>query len=263
MSRTDEIRQVIARNKGEGAISIADFMTMKFGANTAPDELAEHIEFCHEVIDAVPKVIDKARAEAQRRGFHNWVDPLLKHAEDYFLNAQDLLPEAYFGEFGLLDDAYLAYRIIDLVRSEPPLLQVDMKVPIDFITQVLGEEAVAPLQSEVEKAQSRMQAHMRRLQEAASRAAEAERARERQGRQARPRPTSASRLEGSSGRQQCGACSGSGRVTCSSCYGHGYYTQSSSRIDWEGNVEYVTEQIPCGCSGGYTACSDCGGAGWR
>jgi uncharacterized membrane protein YkvA (DUF1232 family) len=263
MSRTDEIRQVIARNKGEGAVRIAEFMTTKFGANSAPEDLADHIDFCHQVIEAVPKVIDNARAEAQRRGFDNWVEPLLKHAEEYFLNPRDLLPEAYFGELGLLDDAYLAYRIIDLVRSDPPLLQVDMQVPIDFITQVLGEEAVASLESEVEKAQAGMHAHMRRLQEAARRAAEAERARRRQPRQAGPARASAFRPEVRPGRQQCGACAGSGRVTCSSCYGHGYHTQSSSRIDWEGNVEYVTEEIPCGCSGGYTTCPDCGGAGWR
>ena len=64
-------------------------------------------------------------------------------------------------------------------------------------------------------------------------------------------------------RQQCGYCSGSGMVTCSSCYGMGYHNSSYTRTNWDGSVEYVNEQIPCGCSGGRSVCSACGGSGMK
>ncbi|WP_380676345.1 hypothetical protein [Salinigranum sp. GCM10025319] len=60
---------------------------------------------------------------------------------------------------------------------------------------------------------------------------------------------------------QCPSCYGSGTQLCSSCYGSGYQTTSYTTTDWEGNVEYVTDQYPCGCSGGSVACGACSGRG--
>lgn len=63
--------------------------------------------------------------------------------------------------------------------------------------------------------------------------------------------------------QPCTSCSGSGRTTCSSCWGIGYHTQSGSRVNWNGEIEYYTENIPCLCSGGQVTCGLCGGTGRR
>jgi hypothetical protein len=60
---------------------------------------------------------------------------------------------------------------------------------------------------------------------------------------------------------QCPSCYGSGTQLCSSCYGSGYQTTSYTTTDWEGNVEYVTDQYACGCSGGSVACGACSGRG--
>ena len=60
---------------------------------------------------------------------------------------------------------------------------------------------------------------------------------------------------------QCGECSGSGHVPCSSCGGTGYHTTSTTRTDYEGNVEYVQEDTPCSCSGGQLMCTPCRGTG--
>ena len=60
---------------------------------------------------------------------------------------------------------------------------------------------------------------------------------------------------------QCPSCYGSGTQLCSSCYGSGFQTTSYTTTDWEGNVEYVTDQYPCGCSGGSVACGACSGRG--
>jgi len=261
MSRTDQIRQIIAAQQGHGQISIEDFIRVR-ARNNSDAEIQESIDFCREIIQAVPVILDRVREVADERGFANWVEPLVAQAEDYFLDADDQLPESTFGEFGLLDDAYVALKIVSLIQDGPdPLLQVDLAGPIDFVRQVLGDDALGMLDAEVEKAQQRMHAHMKELQEYQRRQAEA--ARERQRNQATPQPAPSPRPSPGADRQQCGACSGSGRVTCSSCYGAGTHTQSYSRVDWEGNVEYVTENVPCGCSGGYTVCGSCGGAGWR
>lgn len=262
MSRTDQIRAVIAQQRGRGEM-LEEFIRLRARDNTE-QQIQEAIEFCHEIIEAVPTILDRMREVSNERGFRNRVEPMIAQAEDYFLDADDILPESQFGEFGLLDDAYVALRVVDLVHSNPPLLQVDLGGPLDFLRQVLGGDALAMLDGEVKKATARMQAHMQRLREAAQREAEAQR--ERQRLRQRPgsvSPPAPSRPSPGPERRQCGACSGSGRVTCTSCYGAGSHTQSYSRVDWEGNVEYVTENIPCGCAGGYMICGSCGGAGWR
>lgn len=63
-------------------------------------------------------------------------------------------------------------------------------------------------------------------------------------------------------REHCWTCAGSGWITCSSCIGYGYHSQTTTRTDFEGNVEYVEEQIPCMCSGGQMVCTRCSGAGY-
>lgn len=263
MSRTDQIRQIIAEQRGRGLPVLEDFINLR-ARDSTEQERREALEFCQEIIEAVPLILDKVREAADERGFRNWVEPLVAQAEDYFLEADDLLPESSFGEFGLLDDAYLAMRIVSLVHSDPPLLELGLDGAIDFVRQLLGAEALAMLDPEVDKARERMYATMKQIQEAARRRAEMEREEEMERRRAKPEPPPPpARSSPSPDRQQCGACSGSGRVTCSSCYGQGSHTQSYSRVDWEGNVEYVTENIPCGCSGGYTACGSCGGSGWK
>lgn len=63
--------------------------------------------------------------------------------------------------------------------------------------------------------------------------------------------------------QNCTFCHGSGMITCSSCNGMGYHTSSYTSIDWQGNPEYINQDIPCGCSGGRTTCPSCGGSGMK
>ena len=60
---------------------------------------------------------------------------------------------------------------------------------------------------------------------------------------------------------QCPSCYGSGTRLCSSCGGSGSHTTSYTTTDWDGSVEYVTDQYPCGCSGGTVSCGRCGGRG--
>ena len=263
MSRTDSIRRIIAEQDGRGAVSIEQFIRVRARNNTEA-EIRDSIDYCREIINAVPVIIDQVRKTAEERGFSNWVEPLVAHAEDYFLEAEDYLPEKQLGAFGLLDDAYVALKVLSFLHAGPdPVLKVEVDGPLDFLRQVLGDEATAKLDSVAAGAQARMREHMRALQQAARRHAEVERARELERRRREPRsPPPARSAPPEPTQRQCGACAGSGRVSCSSCGGYGYHTQSYTRVDWEGNTEYVTDQVPCGCSGGYSTCGSCGGSGW-
>ena len=263
MSRTDAIRRIIAEQDGRGAVSIEQFIRVRARNNTEA-EIRDSIDYCREIINAVPVIIDQVRKTAEERGFSNWVEPLVAHAEDYFLEAEDYLPEKQLGAFGLLDDAYVALKVLSFLHAGPdPVLKVEVDGPLDFLRQVLGDEATAKLDSVAAGAQARMRERTRALQQAARHHAEVERARELERRRLEPRsPPPARSAPPEPTQRQCGACAGSGRVSCSSCGGYGYHTQSYTRVDWEGNTEYVTDQVPCGCSGGYSTCGSCGGSGW-
>ena len=61
--------------------------------------------------------------------------------------------------------------------------------------------------------------------------------------------------------QQCAACAGTGHVICSSCGGSGSHVVNGSRVGYDGEIEFYTDYLPCGCAGGSTTCGSCGGRG--
>lgn len=108
----------------------------------------------------------------------------------------------------------------------------------------------------------------RQSRESAPRRDEARQARVRAPHPPPPQPTQPPPSSRPGGRapvlheRQCGQCSGTGTVTCSSCHGMGSYTTTSTQTDWEGNIEYLTDHVPCaGCSGGRMSCPSCFGRG--
>lgn len=295
MSQTDRIRAIITANVGEGpgALLLERAVRSRVGAAASQADVDNAVGFCREIIQAVPMLIDRVREAAAAHGVEAMVEPLLAHAEAYFVADADLLPERLFGELGLIDDAYLALSVIKLVQAEEhPLIAIDLAPPLAFLEKMLGEETLAALQLEKRKAFEALLSSVQALvaeNEAAQRRKQAEEARRRQqqaeaarrraeavelkrrqdaarqpGSGGRPRPgTTAPAASGPAvQRPQCGSCSGQGTVTCSACGGHGSHVVSSTRIDWEGNTEYLTDYVPCGCSGGRTICGRCGGAGF-
>ena len=63
------------------------------------------------------------------RGLRVVVMPVLDHAARYFVNPVDLIPEMTQGMAGLLDDTYLAFRILENFNyGSPPLMDVDFTV---------------------------------------------------------------------------------------------------------------------------------------
>lgn len=265
MSQTGTIRAIIAEQRAReaGAAFLANAVRARMGDGASAAEVESAVAFCREILDAVPLLIDRLREAAEQNGIGALVEPMLGHAEAYFVNPLDALSEALVGELGLLDDAYLALSTIRLVQAEPnPLIRVDLDPPIAFLEQLLGASILAQLQAEKAKAVRALMdglerlaaaAEQRRRQAAEARAREAERQRPQA-----PRPSASSvTMRG----RQCPACSGLGSTTCGACGGYGYHTSSHSRVDWQGNTEHVTERTPCGCSGGRVTCRRCGGSG--
>ncbi len=256
MSRSGEIRAVIARHRGQGpgAGLLGQAVRLRLGNGAPAHEVAEAIGFCREIIEAVPVLLDRLREEAAKQGIGPLVEPLVAHAEGYFLRSVDALPEATFGELGLLDDAYLALSIVRLAgQGQVGLVRVELDGPLRFLEQLLGETLIGQLKAEKDRALDALAARAKALEAA-----------EHARRQA-PRPTTVVPRSGGvqAGRQLCTACRGIGSTDCPSCGGHGQHTRSYSRIDWQGNVEYVTERTPCGCSAGRVICPRCHGSGYR
>jgi uncharacterized membrane protein YkvA (DUF1232 family) len=255
MSRTTEIRALIARHRGKGPMP--QVLRSRLGGAAPEREVAEAAAFCREILDAVPVLIDRVREAAAGQGLGPLVEPMLAHAEAYFLRSADVLPDQALGEVGLLDDAWLALSIVRLIgRGRVGLVRVELDAPLTFLEQVLGEDVIGALLKERDRAIDALEARAKAL-EAAGRGAGS-------GRPPGPSPARPpSRPSPAPGRQFCGACSGTGRTTCGSCGGYGYHTRSYSRVDWRGSTELVTERIPCGCSGGQVTCGLCNGLGYR
>ena len=95
----------------------------KFIAKTLPEseesEVAEAAEVALEIIESIPIFLARARQEAQARKLSSVVNPLLEHAERYYLQPMDLLPEMTLGLAGLLDDSYLVIRILENLEKGP------------------------------------------------------------------------------------------------------------------------------------------------
>ena len=67
--------------------------------------------------------------------------PLLDHAEQYFLQPVDLIPEMTFGLAGLLDDAYLLLRVLENLDKGPErFLDWDLEYPLQFLKSLVGRD---------------------------------------------------------------------------------------------------------------------------
>lgn len=263
MSQTARIREIIeeARHHATGPIFLDNLVRGRLGEDASEDDAESAIAFCREILDAVPVLLDRVREAAETHGVSYFIEPMLTHAENYFVNPTDHLSEILFGERGLLDDAYLALSIIQLVTTgSDPLIRIDLDPPLRFLEQ-LNPTLLPELQAEKSKAVEAMLEAMQAFGEAAAQKTEQRRRAEAAARQpARPKEPPP-RSGTATVRRQCGACSGMGSVTCSSCGGYGSHTQSYTRIDWQGNTEYVNESVPCSCAGGRVTCGTCGGSG--
>ena len=137
----------------------------RFVAKALPDAEAEEVQEASavalEVIESVPVFLARARQEAEERGLTNVVVPLLNHAERYYLQPMDLIPEMTQGLPGLLDDSYLVIRIIEnLDRGPEVFLDWDLEYPARFLRRLIGPVITQKLDRIAEQAQQEVSTHL-------------------------------------------------------------------------------------------------------
>ncbi len=134
------IQAVIESAKARGTDSLSKFIRESLPEATDA-EVFEATDTAVEIIETVPILMATVAQEAGDRDLTVVVQPVLDHAERYFLAPMDILPEMTMGLAGLLDDAYLVLKVLQNLQSGPePLTDWDLDYPIRFIRRLVGEK---------------------------------------------------------------------------------------------------------------------------
>lgn len=166
----------------EGAGSIPDILAViesakarggtealrRFIAKALPDsdeaEVQEAAEVALEVIESIPIFLARARQEASDRDLARLANPLLDHAERYYLQPLDVIPEMTQGLPGLLDDTYLVLRIIQHLDKGPEtFLDWDLDHPIRFVQRLIGPAVTQRLDRVAMQAMQEISAQLNEL----------------------------------------------------------------------------------------------------
>ncbi|MFG0382719.1 hypothetical protein ACF8C6_17400 [Pseudomonas sp. zbq_18] len=100
--------------------------------------------FVRAYVEQVPDVLDAANSVARDAGIEAQVKPVLKLAEQFFLSPPPLM-EGHHGLDALLDEAYLAHRLVEEVNDRyiahlgQPLIPLDTTVANVIAHQLIGE----------------------------------------------------------------------------------------------------------------------------
>ncbi len=134
-----DIVAIIESAKVRGGRDVLEKHITKALPEATADEVREAAEVATEVIESIPIFLARARQEASERGLDSVVTPLLDHAERYYLQPVDLIPEMTQGLVGLLDDSYLVIRMLqNLERGPHRFLDWDLDYPIRFLQRLVG-----------------------------------------------------------------------------------------------------------------------------
>ncbi|MET1079488.1 MAG: hypothetical protein ABWY06_15860 [Pseudomonas sp.] len=110
----------------------------------AQDGLGVLVRFVTAYVAQVPDVLEAAYAVAREAGIEAQVKPVLKVAEQFFLQPPALMA-GHEGLDGLLDEAYLAHRLVEEVNDRyithlgQPLIPLDTTVANLIAHQLIGE----------------------------------------------------------------------------------------------------------------------------
>ncbi|MFK7606003.1 MULTISPECIES: hypothetical protein [unclassified Pseudomonas] len=100
--------------------------------------------FVSAYIEQVPDLLDAANDVAHKAGIESQITPVLRIAEHYFTDDQALL-KGHEGLEALLDEAYLAHRLVEEVNDVyikhfgQPLIPLDTTVANIIAHQLIGE----------------------------------------------------------------------------------------------------------------------------
>ncbi|ACO76371.1 hypothetical protein AvCA_01040 [Azotobacter vinelandii CA] len=109
------------------------------------DALGVLTKFVDGYLEQVPELLEAAHAVACGAGIEAQVEPVLKVAAHFFLSPPQVL-EGQEGLAGLLDEAYLAHRLVEEVNDRyiacigQPLIPLDTTVANLIAHRLIGEE---------------------------------------------------------------------------------------------------------------------------
>ena len=151
------------------------------GQPPTTEVLAEAVDLARRYVERVPALAELAITRAEAMDELDSIDPLLDSAGQYFLAPSDLIPDNQ-GLLGLLDDAYLASKLFE-VMSEAyrqvtgvPLIDADLAPANRMIVHFIGRDLAQNLDQSIEQAvaqrieQLRLDGQAARRQAAAARA---------------------------------------------------------------------------------------------
>ncbi|MEH6493834.1 hypothetical protein [Halopseudomonas sp.] len=113
--------------------------------------------FVQAYVEQVPNVLDAAAAVAEAAHMRDRLLPVLKVAEAFFLQPPDL-PAEHQGLLALLDEAYLAHRLVEEVNDRyvahggAALIPMDITRANLIVHQLLGDEFANQLDVAVDTA---------------------------------------------------------------------------------------------------------------
>jgi uncharacterized membrane protein YkvA (DUF1232 family) len=159
-----DIQAVIESAKARGGMDALERFIRRRLSEAEEAEVREAAEVALEIMESIPVFLARARQEADERAMRSVVGPLLDHAERYFLQPVDLLPEMTLGLAGLLDDCYLFFRIIQHLEAGPePFLDWDLEHPQQFLRSLMGEEITKQLDDIAMDAMRQVSSHLAEL----------------------------------------------------------------------------------------------------
>lgn len=161
-----DILAIIESAKARGGLDSLELFIAKALPDSDKAEVTEAAEVALEVIESVPVFLARARQEADERGLTSVVYPLLRHAERYYVQPMDLIPEMTQGLPGLLDDSYLVIRIIQNMDKGPQsFLDWDLAHPSRFLQRLMGPAIVLRLDRIAEQAMEQVSTQLADLWE--------------------------------------------------------------------------------------------------
>ena len=117
--------------------------------------------FVSAYIEQVPDLLDAANDVAREAGIESQIKPVLKIAEQFFAQPPALI-NGHIGLEGLLDEAYLAHRLVEEVNDlyikhfQQPLIPLDTTVANLIAHQLIGETFANQLDEAVHHAVDEM-----------------------------------------------------------------------------------------------------------
>lgn len=158
------VQAVIESARARGGMEALERFIRRRLPEAEAAEVEEAAQVAAEIIDSLPIFLARARQEADERHLRSVVGPLLDHAEQYFLQPVDLIPEMTYGLAGLLDDAYLLLRVLENLDKGPErFLDWDLQYPLQFLRSLVGREIALKLDLLAADAMQQVSEHLDEL----------------------------------------------------------------------------------------------------